>query len=124
MKVIKSLEDVDAAGLSPPVREVVREVMQGIIKAYTENGGEYVPDEVGYLIVIEGGESDAEIEAEVGYNLREARYEGGSIEQGCFVTCTLHNNEYGISWVIVDSPDIDPVLRAKLLRECSDGEIL
>jgi len=122
MKVIKSLEDV--AGLSPPVRNVTHSVMRGIIKAYTENGGEYVPDEVGYLIVIEGEESNEEIEAEVGYNLHEARYEGGSIEQGCFVTCTLHNNEYGISWVIVDSPKLDSAIRAKLLRECSDGEIL
>jgi hypothetical protein len=124
MKVIKSLEDVDAADLSPPVKSVTREVMEGIIKAYTENGGEYIPDEVGYLIVIEGGESDKEVEDEVGYNLHEALYEGGSIEQGCFITCTLHNNEYGISWVIVDSPELDAALRAKLLLECSDGEIL
>lgn len=124
MKVIKSLEDVDVAGLSPPVYAVAHSVLKGFIDALVENGNEYDPENDGYLIVIEGGESDAEIEAEVGYNLREARYEGGYFEQGCFVTCTLHNNQYGISWVVEDSPKLDPDIRTKLLLECSDGEIL
>ena len=69
-------------------------------------------------------ESTVEVEAEVGYNLRDARYEGGVYEHGCFVTCTLHNNQFGISWVVVDSPKLDSVIRAKLVEECGGAASL
>jgi hypothetical protein len=118
MKIFKSVADVEAAGLSPPVHGVVHRVVQGFINALEEYGDTYNPDDDGYTILIEGGENDAEVEAEVGYNLREARYEGGTYEHGCFVTATLHNNQYGISWVVIDSPQLDPAIRAKLVEEC------
>jgi len=121
MKVLKSLEEVEAAGLSPPVYAAAHGVMKGLIDAYSEHGEVYDPEDDGYLIVIEGGEHDAEVVAEVGYSLREALYEGGSYESGCFVTATLHNNQFGISWVVVDSPELDPAIRAKLVEECGEA---
>jgi hypothetical protein len=121
MKVLKSLEDIEAAGLSPPVRDAAREVLENLIRAYAEYGQSYDPDDDGYVIVIEGGEPDAAVEAEAGYALGAARFEGGVLAHGCFVTCTLHNNQFGISWVIVDSPALDPALRARLLAECGAG---
>jgi hypothetical protein len=121
MKVLKSLEDVESAGLSPPVYTAAHTVLKNLIDAYADYGETYNPDDDGYLIVIEGGETDAEVEAEVGYNLREALYEGGTYEDGCFVTATLHNNQFGISWVIIDSPALDAELRAKLVEECGEG---
>lgn len=122
MKTFKSLADVEAADLSPPVRDAVRRVVRGLIEAYAEYGETYDPDDDGYAILVEGGESETEIEAEVGYGLRGALFEGGYREDGCFVTCTLHNNQYGISWIVVDSPALDPAIRARLLEEC-DAEV-
>lgn len=121
MKVLKSLEEIAAAGLSPPVRAAASQVLENLIDAYAELGQPYDPDDDGYVIVIEGDETDAEVSATVGYTLHEALFEGGFVAQGCFVTCTLHNNQFGISWVIVDSPRLDPALRAKLVMECGEG---
>lgn len=123
MKTFRSLEEVSAAGLPPPIHDAVHGVVKNLIDAYAEHRETYNPDDDGYAILIEGGETDAEIEAEVGYNLHEALFEGGLYEGGCFQTCTLHNNQYGISWIVVDSPALDPGLRAKLAAECGTGTL-
>lgn len=121
MKTFKSLEEVESAGLSPPLFQAVHGVLKNLIDAYAEHGETYDPDDDGYVILIEGGETDAEVEAEVGYSLRDALLEGGFHESGCFHTCTLHNNQYGISWVVIDSPKLDAEVRAKLVAECGEG---
>lgn len=124
MKTFRSLEEVEAAGLSPPVFEAAHGVLKNLIDAYAQHGEVYDPEDDGYVIVIEGGEPDAEIEAEVGYSLREALFEGGVYEHGCFVTATLHNNQYGISWVVIDSPTLDAEIRARLVEDCGEGAAL
>jgi hypothetical protein len=121
MKTFKSLEEVESAGLSPPVHQAVHGVLKNLIDAYAQYGEVYDPEDDGFTILIEGGESDAEIVAEVGYSLREALLEGGFFENGCFQTCTLHNNQYGISWIVIDSPSLDADVRAKLVAECGEG---
>lgn len=121
MKVLKSLEEIESAGLSPGVRDAAHGVLKNLIDAYAAHGEVYDPEDDGYVIVVEGGETDADFAAEVGYPLREALFEGGSYENGCFVTCTLHNNQFGISWVVIDSPALDAELRAKLVEECGEG---
>ena len=122
MRVFKSLEDVEAAGLSPPVHGVVLRVVQDIINAYAEYGEKYDAEEVGYTILVEEGDTEAAIAAEVGYGLREALFEGGSFDDGVFLNVTLHSNEWGITWVIPDGPWLDPEIRAKLVEECG-GEV-
>lgn len=120
MKILKSLEEVEAAGLSPPVREAAHGVLKNLIDAYAEYGEAYDPEEDGYVIVVEGGD-EAEAAAEVGYSLAEATFEGGFYEHGCFITCTLHNNQFGISWIVIDSPVLDLSVRAKLVEECGEA---
>lgn len=124
MKVLKSLEEVAAAGLSPPVRGAAHAVLRNLIDAYAEHGEPFDPEDDGYVVVVDGTENDAEFEALVGYGLRDALFEGGYRENGCFVTCTLHNNQFGISWVVIDSPALDPALRARLEAECGGGTLL
>jgi len=117
MKVLKSIEDVEAAGLSPPVHGVVHRVVSGFIEAQAKYGGTYDPEDDGYTILVLGGD-EAEVAAEIGYPLTEALFEGVFREDGCFVGCVLHNNQFGYSLVFVDSPKLDPAVRAKLIEEC------
>ena len=117
MKVFKSIEDVEAAGLSPPVHGVVHRVVSGFINALAKYGGTYDPDDDGWTILIEGGDEDV-VTAEIGYPLTEALFEGVFREDGCFVGCVLHNNQFGYSLVFVNSPKLDPAVRAKLIEEC------
>lgn len=120
MKVLKSVQDVEAAGLSPPVHGVVQRVVSGFIEALEEHGGTYDPEDDGCTILIEGGDEDA-VAAEIGYPLAEALFEGVFREEGCFVGCVLHNNQFGYSLVFVDSPRLDPAIRARLVAECDAG---
>jgi len=120
MKVFKSIEDVEAAGLSPPVHGVVHRVVSGFIEALAQYGGTYDPDDDGWAILIEGGD-EAEVAAEIGYPLTEALFEGVFREENCFVGCVLHNNQFGYSLIFVDSPKLDPAVRAKLVAECDAG---
>ena len=121
MKTFRSLEDVEAANLSPPVHGVVRSVVKNLIDAYAEYGETYDAESDGYTVLVEEGDTDAELEAEVGYNLREAVLEGGYREGGVFCTCVLHNNQYGVSFLVPDAPWLDRVVRAKLEAECGEG---
>ncbi len=122
MKTFRSLAEVDAARLPPKVHDVVYRVVKDIVDAYTAHGGTYDPDAVGYTILIQRGDTNADVEREVGYNLREALFEGVLFEGGCFVTCTLHSNEYGVSWILPDEPWLEQELRAKLAAEYEEGK--
>jgi len=84
MRVFKSIEDVEAAGLSPPVHGVVHRVVKGFIDALEEYGGTYEPEDDGWTILVEGGDED-EVAAEIGYPLADALFEGVFREEGCFV---------------------------------------
>jgi hypothetical protein len=120
MKVFKSVADVEAAGLSPPLHGVVHRVVSGFINALAEYGQTYDPEDDGYTILIEGGDEEA-VAAEIGYPLSEALFEGVSREDGCFVGTVLHNNQYGYSLIFEDTPKLDPAVRAKLVEECDAG---
>ena len=120
MKVFKSIDDVEAAGLSPPIHGVVHRVVSSFIEALAKYGGTYDPEDDGWTILIEGGD-EAEVAAEIGYPLADALFEGAFREDGCFVGCVLHNNQFGYSLVFVDSPKLDPAVRAKLVAECDAG---
>lgn len=117
MKIFKSLEDVDAAGLPPPVHRVARRVVGDFIDALASYGEEYSPEDDGYTLLIEGGD-EAEVGTVIGYPLVEATFEGVSRDGDCFVGCVLHNNQFGYSLVFVDSPRLDAALRARLIEEC------
>jgi len=66
MQVFKSIADVEAAGLSPPVHGVVHRGVSGFIEAMAQYGGTYDPEDDGWTILIEGGE-EAEVAAEMDY---------------------------------------------------------
>jgi len=122
MMVFKSIADVEAAGLSPPVHGVVHRVVSGFIEALAKYGETYDPEDDGYTILIEGGDEEA-VAAEIGYPLGDALFEGVYREDGCFVGCVLHNNQFGYSLIFVDSPKLDPAVRAKLVDECDAGTV-
>ena len=121
MKVFKSLEDVDGAGLPPPLAEACRETLAALIGAYAEHGDTYDPEDDGYVVLVEEGDEDGDLEAECGYGLGDAPFEGGIFEAGVFRTCVLHNNQFGISIVVPDAPWLPPEIRARLLDACDMG---
>jgi len=64
MKTFRSLEDVEAADLSPPVHGVVRRMVQHPIDAYAEYGQTHDPEDDGCVMAVEGND-DPEVVAEI-----------------------------------------------------------
>jgi hypothetical protein len=120
MRVFKSIEDVESAGLPPPAHALVHRVVKNFIDALAAYGQDYDPDDDGYTLLIEGGD-EGEVAAEIGYPLAEALFEGVTREGGFYVGCILHNNQFGYSLIIEDSKKLDPAVRAKLVDEYDAG---
>ena len=118
MKVLDSLEAVDSAvGLPDNVRRVARRIVSNLVDALAEHGEAYDPEVYGATVVVEEGDTEADFVGALGYALQAAVLEGATLEDGCFVTCTLHGNEFGYSIVVPDEPWLDPGLREKLVAE-------
>jgi hypothetical protein len=118
MKEFRSLEDVDRALLPDDLLKVVRGTLKGLIDAYAEAGETFDPDEDGYTVLVERGDTDEVTRAAIGgYTLRDALFEGAVYEHGCFLTCVLFNNQFGVSIVVPDEPWLDPEVRARLASD-------
>jgi len=119
MKTFKSLAQVDEANLPPPLHQTCRSTLEALVGAYVEVGAEYDPEEDGYVVLVEEGDTDADLEAAFSYSLRTALFEGCIHENGVFLTCVLHNNQFGISIVVPDAPWLPVDVRARLMAEVS-----
>ena len=120
MKTFKSLAQVDEANLPPPLHQTCRSTLEALVGAYVEVGAEYDPEEDGYVVLVEKVDTDADLERETGsYSLRTALFEGCIHENGVFLTCVLHNNQFGISIVVPDAPWLPVDVRARLMAEVS-----
>jgi hypothetical protein len=118
MKEFRSIEDVERARLPDDLRRVVRGTLERLIEAYAERGGAYNPDEDGHTVLVEPGDGDDAIrEAIGGHTLRDAPFEGAAYERGCFVTCVLFNNQFGVTVVVPDAPWLDPEVRRRLTED-------
>jgi hypothetical protein len=118
MKEFRSIEDVDAAGLSVDVSCVVRGTLECIVGAYAEAGERYDPAVDGHTVLVEAGDTDDVIRAAIGgRTLRDAVFEGATYSRGHFVTCVLFNNQFGVSIVVPDAPWLDPAVWERLMRE-------
>ncbi len=118
MRLFDSLEAVDRArDLPENVRRVARRVIGDLVRALEEHGEAYDPAVYGATVVVAEGDTDADAVRALGYSLIDAVLEGATLEDGCFVTCTLHDNEFGYSIVVPDAGWLDPALREKLVAE-------
>lgn len=120
MKEFRSLEDVERANLPDGLRDAVRGTLTALIDAYAEVGERYDPEADGHTVLVERGDTDEVIRAAIGgCTLRDALFEGVTYDGGCgcFLTCVLFTNQFGITLVVPDAPWLDPAVRARLMGE-------
>lgn len=117
MITIKSHDDLSKLNESDTAYQVMKELTELLIDAYTYQDHPYLPDDYGYLVLIEEADVDAIVDLpEIQCNLLDVMWEGASMRGGYFYAIYLANDEFGMGFVIPDAPWVKGKLR-ELLNE-------
>ena len=113
MQTFKSLKDVQEAELSTSVKKIALWCMQSLIDAY---GPDFDADDTGGVVLLDRDTTDDDAYELFGRTWCEGLYEGVTydVKSKCYLTCVLFNNEEGVTIVVPDDPELDPVFREVL----------
>jgi hypothetical protein len=115
MITFKSHDDLNKLDTNAPEFAVMKELIELLIDAYTYPGHPYLPDDYGYLVLIEEGDVDKIIDLpEVQCNLLDVMWEGASMRGNFYYAIYLGNDEFGIGFVIPDAEWVRGDLRILL----------
>ena len=120
----KSFIEVEAARLPSPLDALVQRLLTQLQNAYSSAGYEYRPEDDGYIVLLEDNDTVSETAPHYGYTLLDVAFEDVRFADGCFICYALHNNQFGITWVIPDASWLDKRLRTRLLQECDASRTL
>ena len=111
MLTFKSPEDLSQLHPDDPAYPLMEELVEQLIRAYTWPGHPYLPEDYGYLILIQEGDTFV---ADVGYTLIDMPWEGVTLRGDHYYGVFLANDEFGIGFVIPNAPWLPPDVRAVL----------
>jgi hypothetical protein len=108
----KSTKDLAKLPPEDPAYATVQELVQRLITAYTSPGQPYSHEDYGYVILIEEADMNRTLdEIRDGCTLLEILWEGIMKQGQFFIAIYLANNEYGLVFVIPDTPWVNDELR-------------
>ncbi len=112
MILFKSPEDLQKLPNKDPAYPIINDLVQRLIIDFIAEGNRYIPDDHGYIALIEEDDKDR-ILTEIwnDWALLDIPWEGISIVDGFFQAVFLANNEFGIVFIIPDAPWLDGKLR-------------
>ena len=120
MKTFKSPEDLNKLVPDDPVFPIVEDLVKCLITDYIAEGYEYMPEDDGWIVVIEPHEKDRVLtEIWSDWTLLDIPWEGITFRDGYFLALFLANNQFGIEFVIPDAPWVDGELR-KMIEDNLD----
>lgn len=122
MLTFRSLTDVAHAQLPPKHRRAVTRAVRSLLDAY---GDDYDPDDCGFVVLVTEKTTDADALELMGRPWAETRLEGAMLdkETGCFLSCWLANNQYGLTLIVPDENWLDPAFRALLVEELGGTDV-
>lgn len=118
MRTFLSPVDVTSADLPPPVRTAVERAVATLFSAHTTGTRHYTPEDDGYVVLVETGDTAETIATVLGYPPDRLPWEGGYRDGEMLVGVLLRNNQFGLTVVV--PPDADPTLRQHLLNALAD----
>ena len=120
MKTFKSPEDLNKLSPDNPAFLTVKELIEQLISAYTWEDHPYNAEDYGYILLVEEGDTDRELdELWDGATLLNIPWEGIMLRGDFYIAIYLANNEYGLTFVIPDADWIDGELR-ELIEDILD----
>ncbi|MGB5306830.1 MAG: hypothetical protein WBO57_11370 [Gammaproteobacteria bacterium] len=115
MITFKSPEDLNKLSPDDPAYSTVKELVDQLITAYTTPGELYNHEDYGYVILIEEGDTDRDLnEIWDGCRLVDIYWEGIMLKGDFFIAIYLADNDYGLCFVIPDAEWVDGELRTMI----------
>lgn len=100
MKTFKSHSDLEQLNSTDPAYPVMEELVKVLIDDFTDPGQTYSPDDFGFLVLIEPGDTDREITEINMPKLTETLWEGASMRQGFIYAVYLGTDDWGLGFLI------------------------
>lgn len=117
MKEFRSVGDLDMLTLPGNVSGVILESLTTLMDAYAQHGETYCPEEDGWTVLIEPGDTDEDLRAALGgHTLLDAPFESCWQKDGCLLGVILFNNQFGITVVVPDEPWLPPEVQRRMLE--------
>jgi hypothetical protein len=104
VKTFKSHSDLEQLNSSETVYPVMKELVKVLIDDFNELGQTYSPDDFGFLVLIEPGDTDRELTEIDMPKLTEIYWEGASMRQGFIYAVFLGTDDWGLGFLI--PPDL------------------
>ena len=112
MITFKSHEDLRKLSPEDPAYPVMQELVRVHIDDFTEPGHPYDADDFGYIVLIEPGDVDRELnDIDMPWTLTDVPWEGASMRHGFYYAVYLGTDDYGMGFVIPDAPWVNGKLR-------------
>ena len=100
MKTFKQHSDLNKLDRNDPALPVIRELVRVLLDDFNEPGQTYSPDDFGFLVLIEPGDTDRELTEIDMPKLTEIYWEGASMRQGFIYAVFLGTDDWGLGFVI------------------------
>jgi len=100
VKTFKSHDDLQKLSPDDPAHPVMEELVKVLIDDFNEPGQTYSPDDFGFLVLIENGDTDRELNEIDMPKLTEIYWDGASMRQGFIYAVFLGTDDWGLGFVI------------------------
>lgn len=114
MITFKSHSDLEKLSPDDPARPVMEELVEQLIDNFSEPGQTYSPEDFGYLVLVEPGDTDRELTEIDMPKLTEIYWEGASMRDGYIFALYLGSESFGMGFAIPDAPWVNGQLREVL----------
>ena len=116
----KSRNDLSQLPSSDPAFPVIKELIDQLISAYSDENGVYNYEDYGWIVLLEEGDLDGPLDDlyDDGTTFLDLDWlwEGITMKDGFYTAIYLANNESGMVFVIPDAPWLSPEVRDMLER--------
>jgi len=100
VKIFKQHSDLEQLNSSDPAYPVMEELVKVLIDDFNEPGQTYSPEDFGFLVLIEDGDTDRELTEIDMPELTEILWDGASIRQGFIYAVYLGTDDWGLGFLI------------------------
>ncbi len=118
MLTFRSLVDLAAASLSPPVQQTVEQAHSNVVSIHSGDDRTYSPDDDGYVVLVEPTDTPETIREALGYQPENLPWEGGYRDGNILVGILLRNNQFGLTVIV--PPEANTALVQHLLDSLED----